>query len=370
MIQRILLLVNTIAIFAGCTSTGSSSKTFSPAPREHGQLVASQGNTSSTDVISDDSSWIKISILVPNGEDIDMSQQKRIENKILQLVSPFGIVGNGGSNPKHIIAPVLDLVSMEATSTAPTRYLAKYDVTFYVADVVSGTVFNSCHQQATGVGRSKDEAFINAMENIAPNQDFSSFIRESQKRIIKYFKDNGDAILAEANALELQQNYAGAIALLESIPNADDIHFSSARSKIDVLIPKYLKAASDDLLTKMKVALGSSPSDTINVVAMEYYQMIPTDSPCRATADQLYADYISKLSSEQAAKVERKLREMEADNAFRIREAELKAEVEGNAMLLEKYKKDAAYDRLPWLRKLIYLGDRDPFDGYEPKKNI
>ncbi|MFR9498415.1 MAG: hypothetical protein SNI05_08330 [Rikenellaceae bacterium] len=36
---------------------------------------------------------------------------------------------------------------------------------------------------------------------------------------------------------------------------------------------------------------------------------------------------------------------------------------EGQEELLNKYKKDAAYERLPWIRKVVHLGDWDPFDG-------
>ena len=59
-----------------------------------------------------------------------------------------------------------------------------------------------------------------------------------------------------------------------------------------------------------------------------------------------------------------------ADNAFRAQEAELKARVEmsANDCLLDKYKKDAGYNKLPWIRKVFHLGDLDPFDGYKPKK--
>ena len=31
--------------------------------------------------------------------------------------------------------------------------------------------------------------------------------------------------------------------------------------------------------------------------------------------------------------------------------------------LLKKYKKDHEYDKLPWFRKLVHLGEWDPFDA-------
>ena len=43
-------------------------------------------------------------------------------------------------------------------------------------------------------------------------------------------------------------------------------------------------------------------------------------------------------------------------------ELESKTAIEGQTSLLHKYKKDYEYDKLPWLRKLVHLGEYDPFD--------
>lgn len=44
-------------------------------------------------------------------------------------------------------------------------------------------------------------------------------------------------------------------------------------------------------------------------------------------------------------------------------ELESKTAIEGQTELLNKYKKDFRYDKLPWLRKLVHLGEWDPFDA-------
>jgi len=66
-----------------------------------------------------------------------------------------------------------------------------------------------------------------------------------------------------------------------------------------------------------------------------------------------------------------KVNQSNSDNEFRKLQEELKAKIaiEGNVCLLDKYKKDANYNKLPWLRKLIHLGDYDPFDGNKINKN-
>ena len=47
-------------------------------------------------------------------------------------VTANGIGGLGG-NPRYVLAPEVNLLKKEVTSTAPVRHLITYDITFYVA---------------------------------------------------------------------------------------------------------------------------------------------------------------------------------------------------------------------------------------------
>lgn len=55
----------------------------------------------------------------------------------------------------------------------------------------------------------------------------------------------------------------------------------------------------------------------------------------------------------------------EQDNTYNMTKADLESKVaiEGQSVLLDKYKKDAEYNKLPWLRQLVHLGEWDPFDA-------
>jgi hypothetical protein len=99
--------------------------------------------------------------------------------------------------------------------------------------------------------------------------------------------------------------------------------------------------------------------------------MIPANSSCKAEADAAYKEYKAQLSAEDQREWDRESAQIQSDNEFRKLKTELEAKIQitGNQCLLDKYKKDAAYNRLPWLRKLVHLGDHDPFDGYKPNKD-
>ena len=130
----------------------------------------------------------------------------------------------------------------------------------------------------------------------------------------------------------------------------------------------------------MKAELGkfNDPSASgFNDDAMFYYALIDKESPCYPEAEKIYQNYLKGLKPTQKRDWENKLRlieqqlnfkkdSMNVTNAYnlKMREMEIQAEIQGNKVLLEKYKEDYYYDRLPWLRKVFHLGKFDPFDGY------
>ena len=113
--------------------------------------------------------------------------------------------------------------------------------------------------------------------------------------------------------------------------------------------------------------------------------MVPPNSKAKAEADALYAEYVKSLDETARKNMEKQQREWEAEQKRLDREAEIRiaeanaaaqAQAEQNAhelamykeqmaaeiaiqgqqQLLEKYKKDASYNKLGWIWKLFYHG--------------
>ena len=288
-----------------------------------------------------------------------------------------GVGGLGGS-PRFVLAPDVTVMSKDVTSTAPPKHLLNYDITFYVADIVTGTVFATENIQIKAVGESDARAFINAFKDLnVKDAKFQKFIQTGQEKILAYYKEHGAEFIKEADMLTAQGKFAQALAVLSSIPTEAEPYYSEAVKKSEVVFKKYLDDECGVALSMMKSALGGSFSGEFNETAMNYYSMIPAKGDCKAEADAVYKQYMDGLYAEKKHNWEKeekewqaKMKQQDADNAFRAQEAELKARVEisANKCLLDKYQKDAAYNKLPWIRKVTHLGDLDPFDGYQPEK--
>ena len=312
---------------------------------------------------------IKLTVMVPD-ENLSVEAAKQLESKLIQMVTANGIGGLGG-NPRYVLAPEVNLLKKEVTSTAPVRHLITYDITFYVADIILGTVFASSNIQATGLGDSETLAFLAAFNDLKPTDaKFQQMLSDAQDKIVTYYQEHGAELVNEAKMLSAKGDYAEAMALLGSIPAEVGEVYENAIQLMDELLPKYLENECGLILSQFQAALGNQKNG-VNKEAMAYYAMIPANSSCKAEADAAYKEYKAQLSAEDQREWDRESAQIQSDIEFRKLKTELEAKIQitGNQCLLDKYKKDAAYNRLPWLRKLVHLGDHDPFDGYKPNKD-
>lgn len=338
---------------------------------------------------------IKLTVLIPEEENLPYDLNRQIESKMMQMVAMNGVGGMGG-NPRFVIAPMVNVLKKDVTSTAPAKHIIKYDITFYIADIVSGTVFSTYNMQTTGIGESDQRAFTAAFNNLNPKDAaIQQFVKEGQEKILTYYKTNGAKFLQEAEMLASQRKYEQAMAILASFPVEADPHYTEAVKKSATVFDAFLKNNAETTLSMMKAALGTQ-TDGFNTEAMNYYAMIPAGTPARNEADKLYAEYMKSLNAQQKTKWDREQKEWENEQMMKVKEREAalalrqkdadaknaiatynaqeaqmraRIEMDGQQCLLDKYKKDAAYNRLPWIRKVFYLGDHDPFDGYKKDKN-
>jgi len=309
---------------------------------------------------------LKFTIMVPS-EGLSNDEVKILEAKMIQIVTANGIGGLGG-NPRYVFAPEVNVLKKSVSSTAPVRHLVKCDITFYVADILTGTVFASQSIETTGVGDSETLAYIAMFKDLkVDNPLLQKMLARAEAKIIEYYKLHGTDFVREAKMLAASGEYSQAMAILGSIPmEAGDSLYKESVTLMSKFLDKHIEKECNLVLSQFKASLGNTQNG-VNEDAMGYYAMIPANSPCKQEVDECYSNYTAQLSAKDQREWERDRAQIQAENNYRILKEELAAKVQisGNKCLLDKYKKDAAYNRLPWIRKVIHLGDYDPFDGYK-----
>ncbi len=306
---------------------------------------------------------VKLSVMVP--EDFTATERNLMQGKLLQIATRGGVSGIGG-NPTIVLAPLFAKTDEGVTATTPSKNYIKYNITFYVANVITGDVYGSASVDVMGVGDSNERARMNAIESISvTDQSVNKMIGDAEKQIINYYTQNGDKIIAQAQSLAASNDLDAAINLLGSIPMECGEIYTKAQEVLVPIFEQNLKIYTEENFAKMKSCLATTTPESMKE-AMFYFQQIPMSSELYEAANTLYETSKTKLDADAKANAEaeraRIEREFEGNKEIKLLEA--KMNVSAQEELLDKYKKDAAYDRLPWLRKLVYMGDMDPFDGY------
>lgn len=372
-------------LFASCSSpSGPDNNSLQKTPSNTSQGAFEQPNkvqgsraAQSDEVDLSNKLSIKLTPFVSNKLDLPSSGLTLLKNKINSAISQVGI-GGEGSNARFIIGPSITEVSKNITSTAPPKHANTYNITLLVVDVVSETVFNTYSAEIKGVGDSEEKAFLSALRNLdLRGQSFVDFLLNAEDKIIKYYNDNCEAIITEAEAEASMRNFENAYALLSSVPSEAMECFTSVQGKKQEYFKASLNVACNELLLQMKAELGkfNDPSGAgFNPKAMDYYSLIDSKSECYAEAQKEYKKYLAKLDPKAKRDWEEKMQRynnelelirMEKQSSvdsiqqarqFEITMAEIesKTQIEGNQKLLAKYK----YDDSPWLIRLFSSGTK------------
>jgi hypothetical protein len=289
---------------------------------------------------------VKFSVLRPNvqGSDITEDITERIAIKLLEIACQNGISGVG-ENPGFVFGTEIAQTGRAATGSAPQKMTVKYDLTFKVMNTATGDVYATATQEVMGVGNSFEEANQNFVKEIKNTPTVQKMLQTASRRIIDWYNENLQTVKNQITEAAGKGDYALALAIASSVPQQATTTFNYASSRIDELTKGLMHKKAADMLGEMEAALSAS-GEEFNPSIAAYFQLIPTDSPEHAKAQQLYSTYEQKCRARRdaleakAERDEQAARELERFKLMQEHETEL-AEIEADKMKM-KYKAQAA----------------------------
>lgn len=193
---------------------------------------------------------ISLAAYVPyQTERVPASAKKMLLNRLTQIITKNGIANNP-YNSRFVMVPNVSVLSKDITPTAPPKTALNLNVTLYIGDGVSGTLFASESFELKGVGNNENKAYISAVKRLSPkNPDVLAFIEQGKVKIIEYYNANCDNFVKQASALETQNKFKEALSVLTNIPEASTC-FDKVKSKIEVLYKKVIDRDCKQKLAK------------------------------------------------------------------------------------------------------------------------
>lgn len=311
------------ALLCSCSSNGSNSDSgtkFKPVERtsslsdsEREQKLAEMrqelGGISIDTMFY--SHGVKMSVLPPAiGGDVTESAIERMVTKLLAITTQNGI-GGMGSNPCFALAASMEATNRATTGTAPQKMMVEYDVTYYVINCVTGDLFGSITNKITGVGSSFSHATQMAINEIKNTVELQKLLATTSERIIDWYNTNLPLLKSKVAQAEAENDFALALALLESVPSQAPEAYKWANEQSAPILQKMLRQKAADYFAEMKSAIAQAGVSYSPEVAA-CMKMIPVDSPEYKEAQALYNNYSKGVKDERIAELDHQ-RQMELE---------------------------------------------------------
>jgi hypothetical protein len=245
---------------------------------------------------SDDISRISLTPVVPEQPDgMPGIAQETLENKLQQIATSNGL---GGINyrSRFFITVRVNLGSKDILPGPPPMHVYNMDITLFIADDVSKTVFSMATIQAKGVGTNENKAYISGINTININSpQLKTFIEQGKKKITEYYNAKCDFIIKEALTLAKTDRYEEAIYNLMSIPDVSKNCYDQALDFVPSVYQGYLDYLCNVNLAKAKAYWVANPNSAgANFVAANLASIYP-DAACYGEAQKLVSEIQKKI---------------------------------------------------------------------------
>jgi hypothetical protein len=213
-----------------------------------------------------------------------------LATKLSQITSTNGI-GGSQVNPRFIITANINVGTKDVIAGPPQLIVQNLDITLFIGDALSNTIFANTTLSLKGVGTNENKAFIDALKMINPkNKEITSFIEEGKNKIINYYISQCDFILKDADALTKQYKFNEAILMLMTVPAVSkDCHFK-AKDLASIIFNQKIDSDCTEKLKEAKLIWASAPNEIgATKIADILTKVIPSTK---------YRNEITKLSDE------------------------------------------------------------------------
>lgn len=278
---------------------------------------------------------IILNTYLPESTDLPTEAKNLLLNKLKQITSTNGM-GGSHVNPRFIITATLIVGTKDIIPGPPQKIAQHVDITFFVGDAITNTVFSNTSLSLKGVGTNENKAMIEAIKTINPkNKEIVAFLEEGKNKIINYYSTQCDFIIKDAQTLVKQEKYDEAIYQLSLVPDVcKDCYFKC----LDTLSNIYQQKIDADCKVKLneaKVTWSAAQTPDGAEKAGDILSAINPMASCQADVAVFIKAIDAKLKGDEKARWEFKMKQYSD---------KITAQKEQIRIAEEKGKRDAIYD--------------------------
>lgn len=256
-------------------------------------LVVATSPLATAQVKSDDFGRVIINAYLPSSLSLANEARNLLETKLKEMASVNG-VGGSSANPRFIITANVNVATKDIIAGAPTKVSQKINVTLFVGDAVSDTVFSSMPLNLIGIGNNENQSFIDAFNSINPRDKLTKdFLAEGERKILAYYSAQCSVLAKEAETLANRQQFDEAIYKLALVPQASKGCYMKSQQSMQKIYKQKIDYDGAGLLAKAKTLWIAEP----NVSGAESIRALINDINPNASCYPEIAPFVKKIQA-------------------------------------------------------------------------
>ncbi len=249
---------------------------------------------------TDDYGRLNLDVYIPDQvENVPAHARSLLTNRLNQVITQKGMGGEGVS-PRFLVTANMEPLTKDISPTVPPIETYTFDIYLYIVDFVDKNIVSSTSFTAKGAGTNKNKAYVNALRTInLRNQNVDRFLDEGKNKIIQYYNSRCDFVIARANSLASQNQFAAAIGTLSSVPEVCKDCYMKA---LDAIGPIYQDMIDHDCQMMVNVAnsvWASQPNSQGAMMAGAVLSQIDPDSQCYGDSQSLISKMEKKVLQDE-----------------------------------------------------------------------
>lgn len=250
----------------------------------------------------DDFGRIILNTYIPEKLDIPAEAKSALTNKLNQITSSAGI-GGSSSNPRFIITANVNVGTKDIIPGPPQMIAQNIDVTLFIGDATTNTIFSNVVLSLKGVGTNQNKALIEAFKPInAKRPDILEFVETGKNKIIEYYNSQCEITIKEAENLLALEKFDDAIFKLAQVPEiCENCYYQTLDATATIYQKKIDKEGTQKLNSAKMVWAGDQTPAGAEKVA-QILKTIPSRAICMSEVDKLIAEIDSKIKADEKAK--------------------------------------------------------------------
>lgn len=302
--------------------------------------------TANAQVNLDDFGRIILNTYLPDNMALPSEAKSILVTKLNQITSNNGM-GGSQANPRFIITANINIGTKDIIAGPPQMIAQNLDITFFIGDAVTNTIFANTTLSLKGVGTNENKAYIEAFKAINPkNKEVIAFLEEGKNKIISYYNSQCDFIIKEANSLAEQFKFNEAIYKLMIVPQTcKDCYFKS-EDAASLIFKNKIESDCTEKLKQAKLIWSSELNETGAMKAVNILITIIPSENCKQEISKLSAEIKRKLQSDDQKQFELNMKEMQ--KSYDTEQKRIDVEKEISIEYLRSQPKTVTYNNIYW----------------------